>query len=134
MGVWLRPGWQIGGRRQLGGRQGASCTCSRKQWGGGRPGGQDGGRGGEKVIRDPSLDLVPEAVHASECSVVWGEEVGTVGEYGEEEAIGNTMAEERSDSGPWGGEVFDEGEDGLGWRQPVPKVVGRVEGGGELVS
>jgi len=57
---------------------------------------------------------VPEAVHASERSVVWGEEVYSVSEYGEEEATGNAMAEERSDAGPWGGEAFDEGEDCLG--------------------
>jgi len=32
--------------------------------------GQDGGRGVEEVVRGPSLDPVPEAVHASERSVV----------------------------------------------------------------
>jgi len=57
---------------------------------------------------------VPEAVHASERSVVWGEEVCSVSEYEEEEATGNAMAEERSDAGPWGGVAFDEGKDCLG--------------------
>jgi len=57
---------------------------------------------------------VPEALHASERSVVWGEEVGSVGEHGEKEAVGDAVAEERSDAGPQGGEAFDEGEDGLG--------------------
>jgi len=76
--------------------------------------GQDGGGGGEEVVSGPSLDPVPEAFHASECSIAWGEEVGSVSEYREEEAIGYAMAEERSDSGPGGGEAFDEGEDCLG--------------------
>jgi len=57
---------------------------------------------------------VPEAVHASERSIVGGEEVCTIGEYGEEETTGDAVAEERPDAGPWGGEAFDEGEDGLG--------------------
>jgi len=57
---------------------------------------------------------VPEAVHASERSIVRGEEVGSVGEYREEEAVGNAVAEEGSDPGPRGGEAFDEGEDSLG--------------------
>ena len=76
--------------------------------------GQDGGGSGEEVVRGPSLDPVPEAVHASERSVVRGEEVGSVGECGEEEAAGNAVTEERSDASPSGGEVFDESEDGLG--------------------
>jgi len=62
--------------------------------------GQDGGGGGEKIVRGPSLDPVPEAVHASERSVVRGEEVCTICEYGEEEATGDAVAEERSDAGP----------------------------------
>jgi len=57
---------------------------------------------------------VPEAIHASERGVVWGEEVCTVSEYGKEEAIGNAMAEEWSDASPWGGEALDEGKDCLG--------------------
>jgi len=96
--------------------------------------GQDGGGGGEEVIRGPSLDPVPEAVHASEHSVVRGKEVSSVSEYGEEEAIGNAMAEEWSDASPWRGEAFDEGENGLGQRESVSVVVGGVEGGGEPVS
>jgi len=76
--------------------------------------GQDGGGGGEEVVRGSSLDPVPETIHASERSVVRGEEVCTIGEYGEEEATGDAVAEERSDAGPWGGEAFNEGKDGLG--------------------
>jgi len=76
--------------------------------------GQDGGGGGDEVVRGPSLDPVPEAIHASERSVVRGEEVCTISEYGEEEATGDAVAEERSDAGPWAGEAFDEGEDGMG--------------------
>ena len=96
--------------------------------------GKDGGGGGEKVIRSPSLNPVPEAIHASERSIVRGEEVGSVGEYREEEAVGNTVAEEGSDACSWGGEAFDEGEDGLGQLEPMPVVVYGVEGGGEPVS
>jgi len=77
---------------------------------------------------------VPEAVHASECSIVWGEEVSTVCEYLEEEAIGNAIATERSDAGPWGGEALDEGEDCLGQGESVPVLVDCVKGGGEPVS
>jgi len=57
---------------------------------------------------------VPEGIHASERSPVGGEEVCSVSEYGEEEAAGDAVAEERSDAGPWGGDAFDEGENGLG--------------------
>ena len=96
--------------------------------------GQDGGRGGVKIVRRPSLDSVPEAVHPSECSVIWGEEVGPISEYGEEEATGNTVVEEGSDASPWGGEAFDKGEDGFSQRKPMSVVVGSVEGGGEPVS
>jgi len=82
--------------------------------------GKDGGGGGEEVVCGPSLDPVPEAVHASERGVVWGEEVRPVSEYGEEEAAGDAVAEEGPDAGPWGGEAFDEGEDSLGQGKPVP--------------
>ena len=57
----------------------------------------------EEVVSGPSLDPVPEAVHASERSVVRGEEVCSVSEYGEEEATGDPMAKERSDARPRGG-------------------------------
>jgi len=76
--------------------------------------GKDRGRGGDEIVSSPSLDPVPEAIHASERSVVRGEEVGTVGEYREEETVGDAVAEEESDASSWGGEVFDEEEDGLG--------------------
>jgi len=45
--------------------------------------GQDGGRRGKEVVRCPSLDPVPEAVHASERGGVRGEEVDPVRKYGE---------------------------------------------------
>jgi len=77
---------------------------------------------------------VPEAVHASERSVVGGEEVRTLSEYGEEEASSDAVAEKRSDAGPRGGEALDDGEDGLGQGEPMPIVVGRVDGRGEPVS
>ena len=77
---------------------------------------------------------MPEAVHAPERGVIWGEEVGPISEYGEEEASGNAMAEEGSDASSWRGEAFDEGEDGLSQPEPMSVVVGRVEGGGEPVS
>ena len=54
--------------------------------------GQDGGWSGEKVVRCPSLDSVPEAVHASECGGVRSEKVDPVYKYGEEEAAGNAVA------------------------------------------
>jgi len=38
--------------------------------------------GVEDVICGPSLDPVPEAIHASECCIIRGEEVGSVSEYG----------------------------------------------------
>ena len=54
--------------------------------------GEDAGRRGKEIVRCRSLDPVPEAVHASERSGVRGEEVGTIGEYGEEEALGDAVA------------------------------------------
>jgi len=77
---------------------------------------------------------VPEAVHSSERGIIWGEEVGPISDYGEEEATGDAMAEEGSDASPWGGEAFDKGENGLSQREPMSVVVGSVEGGGEPVS
>jgi len=94
---------------------------------------EDGGGGGNELVRSPSLDPVPEAVHASERSVVRGEEVCSIGEYGEEEGTGDAVAAEGSDAGPWGGEAFDEGKDCLGQGEPRLVVVGRVGGGVEPV-
>jgi len=45
-----------------------------------------------RIIGCPSLDPVPEAVHASEGVRVRGEEIGAVGEYGEQEALGDVVA------------------------------------------
>ena len=77
---------------------------------------------------------MPEAVHPSEHSVIWGEEVGPIHEYGDEEATCNVMAEKGSDASPWRGEAFDKGEDGLSQQKRMSVVVGSVEGGGEPVS
>jgi len=111
VGVWLRPGWQLGG---AGDSEGGEASPVFAVGDNGREAsltGQGGDGGGEEVVRGPSLDPVPETVHASECSVVWCEEVCTISEYGEEEATGDAVAEKRSDAGPWGGEAFDKGED-----------------------
>ena len=114
MGVWPRPGWRSGGAGDPEGSKAPSVSAVGGNRGEAGLPGQDGGGGGEKVVRRPSLDPVPEAIHASERSLVWGEEVGTVSEYGEEEAVGNAMAEQGSDAGPRGGEVFDQERDSLG--------------------
>jgi len=74
---------------------------------------------------------VPEAIHPPERDVVRGEKVCPIGEYREKEAVGNSVAEERPDACPRGGETFDEGEDSLRKGYPVAKVVGGREGGGE---
>ena len=96
--------------------------------------GQAGGRGGIKIVRRPSLDSVPEAVHPSERDIIWGQEVGHISEYREEEATGNAMTKKGSDTSPCRGEAFDEGEDGLSQQKPMCVVVGSIEGGGEPVS
>jgi len=129
-------GW-VGVRGGAGNSEGGETPLASAVGGnGGEAGlpGKDGGGGVEEVIRGPSLDPVPEAVHASERSVVRGEEVGPVGEYREEEAVGNAVAEAGSDAGSCAGEAFNEGEDGLCQSEPVPVVVCGVEGGGEPVS
>jgi len=96
--------------------------------------GQDGSGGEKEVVRGPSLDPVPEAIHALERSIVWWEEVCSVSEYVEEEATGDAVAEEWSDAGPWGGEAFEEGEDLQGEGKAMPVMVGRVERRGEPIS
>ena len=116
-GLWESGRGRVGVRGGAGNSEGSKAPpVSAVGDNGGEAGlsGQDGGGGGDEVIHGPCLDPVPEAVHASDRTVVWGEEVCSVSEYGEEEATGNAMAEERSDAGPWGGEAFDEGEDCLG--------------------
>jgi len=64
--------------------------------------GKYGGGCGEEVVCCPTLDSVPEAVHASEHGGVRGEEVCPVRKYGEEEAVGNTVAKEGLNAGTWG--------------------------------
>lgn len=49
------------------------------------------------------MDPRPEGVHASKGVGVGSEEVGPTGEYGEEEALGDTMAKKGSDMWPEGG-------------------------------
>jgi len=53
--------------------------------------GQNGGGGGVKIVCCPSLDPVPEAVHASECSLSRGEEVGAICEYGAKKTGGDAV-------------------------------------------
>jgi len=116
-GLWESGRGRVGVRGGAGNSEGGKAPfVSAVEANGGEAGlsEQDEGGGGEKVVRGPSLDPVPGAVHTSERSVIWGEEVGSVGEYGEEKTVGNAMAKERSDAGPWGGEAFDKGENGLG--------------------
>ena len=76
---------------------------------------------------------MPEAVHASGRGGVRGKEVCLGGNYWEEEAIGNAMAGEGCNTGPWRGYALDEGENSLGQGQPEPEVVGGGEGGGQPV-
>jgi len=54
--------------------------------------GKYGGGCSIEIVRCRSLDPVPEAVYASDRGGVWSEEVGTICEYGEEEAAGNAVA------------------------------------------
>jgi len=60
--------------------------------------GQDGGRSREEVVRCPSLNPMPKAVHSPECRGIQGEQVNPVGEYRKEEAISDTMAKEGPDA------------------------------------
>jgi len=60
----------------------------------------------------PSQNSVAEAVDTSEGTGVGGEEVGSIEEYGEEEALGDLVAEERSDACAGGGQSLDGGEGG----------------------
>jgi len=76
--------------------------------------GQDGRRGGEKVVRCPSLHPRPKAVHSPEWRGVRGEQVDPLGKYWKEEAISDVVAEVGPDARPRGGQAFDKGEDGLG--------------------
>jgi len=87
-----------------------------------------------KVGRCPSLDSVPEAVHASERGVRRGEEVGDIHKYGAEETGGDTVIEKGSHARSWGEETLDEGEDGLGQRKHVPEMVCGGEGRVKPVS
>jgi len=53
--------------------------------------GEDRGGSREEVVCCPSLDSMPEAIHASECIGVQGEEVCPIGEYREAEALGDAV-------------------------------------------
>ena len=84
-GLWESGRGRVGVRRGAGDSEGGQAPfVSAIGDNGGEAGlaGQDGGEGGEEVLHSPSLDPVPEAVHASERYVVWGEELRSVGEYG----------------------------------------------------
>jgi len=56
-----------------------------------------------------------------------------IAKYRKEDAIGYTMSQEGHDTGPWGGNALDEGEDSLGQGEPMSKVVGGCTGGGKPV-
>ena len=84
MGVWQRLGWRTGGAGNPEGGQASSVSAVGDDRGEAGLAVQDGARGRERIIGCPSLDSVPEAVHAPEHGVVRGEEVGSVCEYGEE--------------------------------------------------
>jgi len=94
-GLWESGRGRVGVRGGAGNSEGGKASpVSAVGDNGGEAGltGQDRGGGGGEVVRGPSLNPVPEAVHAPERSVVWGEEVCSVSEYGEEEATGDAMA------------------------------------------
>ena len=57
---------------------------------------------------------MPEAVHTLEGTGVGGEKVGPIGEYGEEKALGDAVAQKWPDASTGRGWSFDEGEGGLG--------------------
>jgi len=83
--VWGGAGYPKGG-------QSPSVPAVRDNRGEAGLAAQNGGGGGVEVVRRPSLDSVPEAVHASERGVCRGEEVGAIREYGAEETGGDAVA------------------------------------------
>jgi len=94
-GLWESGRGRVGVRGGAGNSEsGEASSVSAVGDNGGEAGlsAQDGGRGGEEVVRGPSLDPVAKAVDASERSVVGREEVCTISEYGEEEATGDALA------------------------------------------
>ena len=86
---WVGVG---GGAGHPKGGQSSSVPAVRNDWGEACFACQDRGGGGVKVVGYPSLDPVPETVHASERSVGRGKEVGAIREYGAEETGGDAMA------------------------------------------
>jgi len=107
VGIWGGAGYPKGG-------QSSSVFAVRDDWGEAGFACQDRGGGGVKVVGYPSLDPVPEAVHASKRSVGRSEEVGAICEYGAEETGSDAVAQKGTRACPWGGESLDEGEDSLG--------------------
>jgi len=85
VGLWGGAGHPKGG-------QSSSVFAVRDDWGEACFACQDRGGGGVKAVGCPSLDPVPEAVHASKRSVSSGEEVGAIREYGVEETGGDAVA------------------------------------------
>jgi len=76
--VWGGAGYPAGG-------QSPSVSTVRDDRGEAGLAGQDRGGGREEIIRRPSLDPAPEAVHPSERDVGRGEEVGAIRDYGAKE-------------------------------------------------
>jgi len=64
---------------------------------------QDGGRGEEESLGCPSLDPMPKAVHASKGVGAGSQMVCPIVEYREQEALDDTVEEERPDTGAGGG-------------------------------
>ena len=85
VGVWRGAGYPKGGQAS----SGSAVRGDRRETG---LAGKYGGGRGDEVVCCPTLDPVPEAVHASECGGVWSEEVGPIRKYGEEEAVGDAVA------------------------------------------
>ena len=94
--IWWKPGggkvvgWSGAGDPNV--SQTFSVSAVGDEGGEAARSGQDGSRGGEECVGGPSLDPVPEAVHALAAAGVGGEEVGHIGEYGEGKALGDAMA------------------------------------------
>jgi len=75
VGVWRGAGDPEGGQASL-------VSAVQDDWGEAGLAGQDGSGGGKEALCRPSLDSIPESVHAPEGSVGWNEEVGPIREYG----------------------------------------------------
>jgi len=141
-GQGLHGGWEPRGRWVdiRGGAQDpkvcqASLVCEEKpEWREAGLDGQDIRRGRHEAIGCPSLDLVPE--HGEFPNHVDGrhEDVRAIAEDGEEERVGQSMAEEGRKADPWGGESLKRHECRLRIGQPFDEMGGSGDRGGEPVA